>query len=128
MRMYFTFLNFKHSQSEAATFTRQAHLFVRKNGLSKVGSPEASFKFSEDIRYKVMDLMMKVDLGELIAAKFNKLIEAMLFVVVEAVSHLDIMPKQEENAEINTLEFVKESYQEKKARVEEMLKVLSKTD
>jgi hypothetical protein len=36
-----------------------------------------------------MDLMMKVDLNDLVSAKFSPLIEAMLFIVVEAVSFLE---------------------------------------
>ena len=32
---------------------------------------------------------MKVDLNELICAKFGPLVESMLFMVVEAISHLD---------------------------------------
>lgn len=62
-----------------------------------------------------MELMMKVDLNELISAKFSPLVESMLFVIVEALNHIDNLPKKEDNdndpqTEINTLEFVKESY------------------
>ena len=60
---------------------------------------------------------MKVDLNDLIQAKFSPLIESMLFVVVEAVSHLDnlkaMKDTEEEDTEINTLEFVKENFAEK---------------
>lgn len=61
--------------------------------------------------------MMKIDLNDLIGAKFSPLIEAMLFVVVEAISHLDAMPKEGEgmigDGEINTLETVRDSYLDK---------------
>jgi hypothetical protein len=50
------------------------------------------FKFTPDIKVRAMELMMKVDLNDLISAKFSPLIEAMLFIVVEAVSHLDSLP------------------------------------
>jgi hypothetical protein len=67
-----------------------------------------------------MELMMKVDLNELISAKFCTLVEAMLFVIVEAVAYIDDIPKEEQidDSEIGTLEYVKESYQEKLKRVE----------
>jgi hypothetical protein len=54
--------------------------------------PERSFKFSEDIKLRVMDLMMKVNLQDLIQAKFSPLIESLLFIVVEAIGLLDKVP------------------------------------
>jgi hypothetical protein len=64
---------------------------IKKNmtSLEKITKPEKMFKFSQDIKYKAMDLMMKVDLNDLVSAKFSPLIEAMLFIVVEAVSFLE---------------------------------------
>lgn len=53
------------------------------------------FKFSEEIKYRAMELMMKVDLNDLITAKFAPLVEAMLFVVVEALQHLDSLPSKD---------------------------------
>jgi hypothetical protein len=87
------------------------------------------FKFSEEIKYRAMELMMKVDLNELITAKFAPLVEAMLFVVVEALQHLDNMPSKDgegsdPQTEINTLEFVKESYAEKLFKVQSLLAIL----
>mmetsp|Transcript_10652 Transcript_10652/g.10757 ORF Transcript_10652/g.10757 Transcript_10652/m.10757 type:complete len:80 (+) Transcript_10652:2328-2567(+) len=74
-----------------------------------------------------MELMMKVDLNELISAKFSALVESMLFVVVEALQHIDSLPSKEENdpeTEINTLEFVKESYGEKLFKVRALLAIV----
>jgi len=85
--------------------------------IDKLCKPELYFKFNDEIKYRSMELMMKVDLNDLIQAKFSPLIESMLFVVVEAVSHLDnlkaINEDQEEDGEIKTLEFVKENFAEK---------------
>jgi hypothetical protein len=74
-----------------------------------------------------MELMMKVDLNELVQAKFAKLIESMLFVIVEAIQFLDVSPQAKANGdgtEIATLEFVRESFMEKKQKVEKLMKVL----
>ncbi len=64
--------------------------------------------------------MMKVDLSELISAKFSPIVEAMLFIVVEAVQFLDVIPEGMESAEVSTLEFVKESYADRKRKVEDL--------
>ena len=37
---------------------------------------------------------MQVDLNDLVKAKFSPLIESMLFIVVEAISHLDNINKE----------------------------------
>ena len=73
---------------------------------------------------------MKVDLNELIQARFCPLVEAMLFVVVEAIQHLDnIKASKGENAddetEINTLEYVKESFEEKLVKVKTLLYIIN---
>ena len=61
---------------------------------------------------------MKVDLNELIEAKYSSLIEAMLFVVVEAIQFIDVVKsKQNNETEINTLEFVRENYEEKLSKL-----------
>lgn len=82
--------------------------------IEKLAKPQKMFKFSEEIKCRAMELMMKVDLNDLISAKFSPLVEAMLFIVVEAISHLDNIPKPAEGdnneTEINTLEYVKDSY------------------
>ena len=57
------------------------------------------FKFSEEIKLKSMDLMMQVDLNDLISAKFCPLVEAMLFIVVEAVQYIENLPKPVESEE-----------------------------
>lgn len=71
---------------------------------------------------------MKVDLNDLISAKFSPLVEAMLFVVVEAVSHLDNLPKNSGagEGEISTLEFVRESYIEKLDKVCALINIILK--
>ena len=74
-----------------------------------------------------MDLMMKVDLNDLVSAKFPVLIEAMLFVVVEAVSFVEQIGKQGDDdgdGEINTLEFVRDSYFEKLEKVVALMRLL----
>lgn len=79
-----------------------------------------------------MDLMMKVDLNDLIKAKFSPLIEAMLFVVVEAISHLDNVisigdgdaDNNNDETELNTLQFIKESFHEKLQIVKDLLKII----
>ena len=62
---------------------------------------------------------MQVDLNDLVKAKFSPLIESMLFIVVEAISHLDNLnrEKSSSNTEVNTLEYVKESFDEKLKKV-----------
>lgn len=87
------------------------------------------FKFSDEIKYRAMELMMKVDLNELISAKFSPLVESMLFVIVEALNHIDNLPSKEESendpqTEINTLEFVKESYSEKLFKVQTLIAIV----
>ena len=44
-----------------------------------------------------MELMMKVDLNDLVGAKFSLIIEAMLFIVVEALTHLDKLGYDQSN-------------------------------
>ena len=94
VRIYFTFLNFKSaalSETDNPTFIKTVSQHVKKhiNQLDKIAHPESAFRFSEDIKYRSMELMMKVDLNDLISAKFSPLVEAMLFVVVEALQHID---------------------------------------
>jgi hypothetical protein len=87
------------------------------------------FKFSQDIKYKAMDLMMKVDLNDLVSAKFSSLIEAMLFIVVEAVSFLEQTDKEGNSTgegEINTLEFVRDSYFEKLEKIVSLMRLVEK--
>lgn len=51
----------------------------------------------------------------------------MLFVVVEAISHLDNIPKagdEDCETEINTLEFVRDSYADKLTKVTEILDII----
>lgn len=77
-----------------------------------------------------MDLMMKVDLNDLVSAKFPSLIEAMLFVVVEAVSFVEQIGKntgdEDGEGEINTLEFVRDSYFEKLEKVVALMRLVEK--
>lgn len=122
LRIYFTFLNFKNTSPQDCdnkTFLKNLISIIKKNimMIDKLCKPELYFKFNDEIKYRSMELMMKVDLNDLIQAKFSPLIESMLFVVVEAVSHLDnlkaINEDQEEDGEIKTLEFVKENFAEK---------------
>lgn len=94
LRVYFTFLNQKNTapqDSDNYTFLRTISQLVKKNipTLDKLSKPETQFKFTDDIKYRATELMMKVDLNELIQAKFSPLVESMLFVVVEAIQHLD---------------------------------------
>ncbi|CDW73315.1 UNKNOWN [Stylonychia lemnae] len=124
LRIYFTFLNFKNTSPQDCdnkTFLKNVTGVIKKNMqvIDKLCKPELYFKFNDEIKYRAMELMMKVDLNELIQAKFSPLVESMLFVVVEAVQHLDNIKAlkessgEEEDTEINTLEFVKENFAEK---------------
>jgi hypothetical protein len=72
---------------------------VKKNlqTLSKISKPDLMFKFSDEIKYRAMELMMKVDLNELISAKFSPLVESMLFVIVEALNHIDNLPSKDQS-------------------------------
>ena len=89
---------------------------------------ELHFKFNEDIKCRAMELMMKVDLNELIQAKFCPLVEAMLFVVVEAIQHLDNIcaeKKDEEgDTEINTLQYVKDTFTDKIVKVYNLIDII----
>jgi hypothetical protein len=67
------------------------------NTIEKISKPEKMFKFSDEIKYRATELMMKVDLNDLISAKFSPLVESMLFIVVEAVSYLENLPNQSRN-------------------------------
>ncbi len=128
LRIYFTFMNYKNigvSECDNASFTKMLAQTVKKNvgiNIDRLSKPEVQFKFTEDIKYRSMELMMQVDLNELIQAKYCPLVEAMLFVIVEAIQHLDAIGQEqstsqraEENdeTEINTLEYVRDSFEEK---------------
>ena len=67
---------------------------------------------------------MRVDLNELICAKFSALVESMLFVVVEAISHLDNVQSEECEAETNTLEFVRDSYKDRLDKVVAIINII----
>jgi len=135
VRIYFTFLNFKSTspnETDNQTFLKTVSQHVKKHmgALDKIAKPEQMFKFSEEIKCRAMELMMKVDLNELICAKFSPLVESMLFVVVEALSHLDTLPSQNDSdgdpmTEINTLEFVRDSYSEKLFKVRALLSIIN---
>lgn len=77
-----------------------------------------------------MELMMKVDLNELIQAKFSPLVEGMLFIVVEAIQHLDNISEEkkekgDDETEVNTLEFVRDSFVEKLKKVSTLLDIIN---
>ena len=70
---------------------------------------------------------MIVDLNDLIKARFCPLVEAMLFVVVEAISFIDSITENQghiDQTEINTLEYVRDCYLEKLAKVSSMLYIV----
>eukprot|EP00347_Sterkiella_histriomuscorum_P019883 403339946 len=120
LRIYFTFLNVRDTlpqDSNNTAFIKNVLSIIKKHGnnFDELNHPEQFFKFTDDIKYRAMELMMQVDLNELIQAKFSPLIEAMLFIVVEAIQHLDNVQNNEEDGEteINTLEFVRDSYKDK---------------
>lgn len=71
VRIYFTFLNFKNtsfSESNNLVFLKTVaeHIKRNLNTLHKIAKPEKMFKFSEEIKYRAMELMMKVDLNVLV--------------------------------------------------------------
>ena len=90
LRIYFTFLSLRDtmpSESDDAQFIKSMNSMIKKNilNLDSLAKPESCFKFTDEIKYRAIELMMKVDLNDLIQAKFSPIVEAMLFIVVEAV-------------------------------------------
>ena len=69
---------------------------------------------------------MKVDLNDLISAKFQPIVEAMLFIVVEAIQFLDTIGITSKNSEpsegeLSTLVFVRDAYLDKLKTVRKLL-------
>ena len=72
LRIYFTFMNYKNIgvvECDNVNFQKMLAQTVKKNvsqNLERLSKPECQFKFTEDIKYRSMELMMQVDLNELI--------------------------------------------------------------